>query len=312
MSTYPSISVVIPLYNKAGRIGRALKSVFAQSLLPLEVIVVDDGSTDGGAAEVEAMASSLVRVVRQPNAGVSAARNLGAQLAQGEFIALLDADDWWDEGFLRHIAAMIVRHPGCGIYCTGYRIHRPEGEIINEHFIKRDGIVENYFRASQGTTLCWTSACVIPREVLLGSGGFPVGMRRGQDLYTWTQIAIRHRVCYSPLRLSNYDLTIADNSRTRFRPDQSGRSMLDFFAPGQDDLNEYIARVQIGIGLLQSECGYTDLARQTERDTAYNRRYRRGWYKLYILNRLPVRMRRPVMDAWRRLAWIVARKGIAE
>ena len=112
----PTISVVIPLYNKQLEIGAAVRSVLAQTRPPQEIIVVDDGSTDGGAEVVCAIGSPLVRLVRQSNAGVCAARNRGIAESTGEYIALLDADDAWEPGFLAEIAAMIREFPGCGLY----------------------------------------------------------------------------------------------------------------------------------------------------------------------------------------------------
>ena len=104
MSTSPSISVVIPAYNAAGCVGRAIESALAQTYPPVEVLVVDDGSRDN-TAEVVARYPAPVRLVRQANGGPGAARNHGARLAVGEWIALLDADDAWRPGKLeRQIA----------------------------------------------------------------------------------------------------------------------------------------------------------------------------------------------------------------
>ena len=123
----PTISVVIPLYNKQLEIGAAVRSALAQTRPPQEIIVVDDGSTDGGAEVVRAIGSPLVRLVRQSNAGVCAARNRGIAESTGEYIALLDADDAWEPGFLAEIAAMIREFPGCGLYCTAFSIISHDG-----------------------------------------------------------------------------------------------------------------------------------------------------------------------------------------
>ena len=143
----PTISVVIPLYNKQLEIGAAVRSALAQTRPPQEIIVVDDGSTDGGAEIVRAIGSPLVRLVRQSNAGVCAARNRGIAESTGEYIALLDADDAWEPGFLAEIAAMIREFPGCGLYCTAFSIISHDGTYPAPTPSER-GVVANFFRES--------------------------------------------------------------------------------------------------------------------------------------------------------------------
>ena len=116
------ISVVIPLYNKEKEIARTLRSVLAQTSQPLEIIVVDDGSTDGSAARVEEIGSPLIRLIRQENRGVSAARNRAMQEACGEYAALLDGDDTWEPGYLAEIERLIAAYPGCGAYATSFNV----------------------------------------------------------------------------------------------------------------------------------------------------------------------------------------------
>ena len=95
MAQTSDITVVIPLYNKSAEIARAVNSVLAQSMLPREIIVVDDGSTDGSGDIVEGINSPLIRLISQENRGVSVARNVGIEAATTKWVALLDGDDMW-------------------------------------------------------------------------------------------------------------------------------------------------------------------------------------------------------------------------
>ena len=161
MST-PTFSVIIPLYNKEAEVAATLRSALEQSLRPLEVIVVDDGSTDGSADIVAAFRSPLVRLIRQPNAGVSAARNRAIAEARGEYVAMLDADDLWRTGFLAEIAAMIERWPGCGLYATAFDIVSGEGLVPGRTPDER-GPVDDFFTRSMSCYVAIPSASVIPR-----------------------------------------------------------------------------------------------------------------------------------------------------
>ncbi len=124
----PRVSVVIPLYNKAPYILRTLESVAAQSMSDFEVIVVDDGSTDCGAAVVRSFADPRFRVISQANAGPGAARNRGLLQARARYVAFLDADDRWLPDFLQQNLELLKRHPqaaavSCGWY--EYPSNRP-------------------------------------------------------------------------------------------------------------------------------------------------------------------------------------------
>ena len=114
-------SVVIPLYNKEHYIEATIRSVLSQTCQDFEVIVVDDGSTDGSAEIVESFGSPLVRLIRQENRGVSAARNRAMREATGEWVALLDGDDMWGAEYLATVAEMIERWPKCGAYGTAFK-----------------------------------------------------------------------------------------------------------------------------------------------------------------------------------------------
>jgi hypothetical protein len=113
------ISVIVPAYNATTTISAALRSALDQELAPIEVIVVDDGSQDG-TADFVAKEFPAVRLVRQANAGPSAARNAAADLAQGEWLAFLDADDLWLPQKLRLQAAALQTAPGMGMCSTSW------------------------------------------------------------------------------------------------------------------------------------------------------------------------------------------------
>ena len=114
------ISVVIPLYNKERYIERAVYSVLSQTFQQFEIVIVNDGSTDGSVSVIERMNNPLIRLIHQKNGGVSAARNRGIEEARFEYIAFLDADDEWKENHLEVIAGLIRKFPECGVFGTSY------------------------------------------------------------------------------------------------------------------------------------------------------------------------------------------------
>lgn len=109
----PAVSVIMPAYNVEPYVGEALRSALAQTFTDLEVIVVDDGSTDGTSDVVAdiAAADTRVRLVRQPNRGLAGARNTGLRMGRGELFALLDSDDLWEPGFLDAQIAILRARP---------------------------------------------------------------------------------------------------------------------------------------------------------------------------------------------------------
>ena len=205
------ISIVIPLYNKEASIATALRGVLAQSYQDFEVVVVDDGSTDGGAAVVETFDDPRIRLIRQANAGVSAARNRGIAEAKGEHVAFLDADDEWMPEFLEEIAALIAEYPECRARATNY-IFNSNGVksptiLRRMPFTERHGVLTNYFEvASCSHPPMWTSAVCIERALLQEIGGFPVGIKSGEDLLTWARIAVRTQWAYSLKGLAQFNV----------------------------------------------------------------------------------------------------------
>ena len=129
------VSVVIPTYNRACVVGAAIESVIAQSYGCVEVIVVDDGSTDD-TKQVVACYGERVRYVHQPNAGVSAARKLGLRHARGEFVAFLDSDDRWFPWKLDAQVAILRRFGDIGMVWTDMRAVDDQGAVLQETYLR--------------------------------------------------------------------------------------------------------------------------------------------------------------------------------
>jgi glycosyltransferase involved in cell wall biosynthesis len=199
-----AISVVIPLYNKRTDVERAIGCALGQTHPPAEVIVVDDGSTDGGADIVEAIADPRVRLTRQANAGVSAARNHGISLASSELFAFLDADDEWMPDHLEAICRLRQMFPQCHVFATGY-VFRQKAPAQDRHPIFRglppapwEGVLEDYFGlAASSDPPLWSSAVAATRKALDSVGGFPVGVPQGEDLLTWARMAVKYPVAFT-------------------------------------------------------------------------------------------------------------------
>lgn len=204
------ISVVIPLYNKESSIASALVSVLAQTYQDFEVVVVDDGSTDSGAAIVEGYTDARIRLIRQENAGVSAARNKGIAEAKGEYVAFLDADDEWMPEFLAEIVALQREFPECRAQATNYTFNSygaKSPSILRRIPFQGDhGVLTNYFEvASCSHPPVWTSAVCIERALLQEIGGFPVGVKSGEDLWVWAHVAVRTQWAYSMKAMAQYN-----------------------------------------------------------------------------------------------------------
>ena len=188
-----TISAIIPVFNRAGTLVRALDSVAAQTRPPDEVIVVDDGSTDG-VEEVIARDYPGVRVIRQANAGVSSARNRGIAAATGVWIALLDSDDEWRPRKLERQMQALAEKPGYHL-CHTNEIWIRNGRRVNEgkrH--KKSG--GNIFRKCLPLCVISPSSVVIRRELLRGLGGFDESLPVCEDYDLWLRICARHPVLF--------------------------------------------------------------------------------------------------------------------
>ena len=146
----PTISVVVPLYNKAAYIDRCLDAILGQSFTDFEVIVVNDGSTDGSEKKVEQRGDSRIKLVHQANAGPGAARNRGAGMASGSWLAFLDGDDAWHGDYLK-LNRERIRTVGPEVASLTWAMRVYPQDFSTAEIWKRRGIPEGLFRATADT-----------------------------------------------------------------------------------------------------------------------------------------------------------------
>lgn len=248
------ISVVIPLYNKEKQIRRALKSVLNQTFDRFEVIVVDDGSTDLGIEVVRRFSDKRIKVLKQENRGVSAARNLGILNARNELVAFLDADDEWYPDHLESLYNLFIAYPQCVAWATGYECRSHLGEVGNPMIrclkFREVGIVDNYFEvASQSAPPVWTSAVMVRRSRTIEIGCFAEEATSGEDLLMWASLAMVGNIAMTRKVSACFHQQkgcIRSESPTRAndRIDVVGTRLKEFYWKSDDvsHLDRYIAR----------------------------------------------------------------------
>lgn len=184
MSTETTVSVIIPTYNYGRFVTQAVDSVLAQTYRPLEVIVVDDGSTDDTRQRL-APYGDRIRYVYQQNAGPEAARNTGLELAQGEFVAFLDPDDYWLPGKLEIQVRWLQKEPTAVMVCSRTCSEPTAGGSKGEGSVRWLTLDEVYMR----NPVC-TSTVVARRMVVEAVGRFRPGIR-SEDWDLWMRLARR-------------------------------------------------------------------------------------------------------------------------
>jgi len=223
----PLVTVVMPAYNAERWIAEAIDSVIRQSLPSWELIVVDDGSRDNTRREVQGYRdpriSMLTRADTAPtlgNKGPSHARNLGINAARGEYIALLDADDWYERNHLELATRFLQEHPECSLVATNYFFVRDDGkrelgmrpgEVLGR---AGSGVIDDFFDfPKHNRTFPITCGAVFRRGLIPQLGGFDETFRIAQDMEFWIRWALRSTFGYIDEPTCCYRVDIPGSNR---------------------------------------------------------------------------------------------------
>ena len=264
------ISVIIPLYNKEKQVAHTLESVLSQTFQRFEIVVVNDGSTDNSVAEVEKIGDSRIRLIHQKNGGVSAARNRGIEDSKYELLAFLDADDEWKPEYLEAQYNLFEKYPMCSVYACNYEFRNVEGRISSTiirklPFVEQEGILSNYFEvACCSHPPLWTSAILVKKESILSIGGFPVGVKSGEDLLTWAGLALKYKIAYVTVPYATFIQNRPNKKIPKRQPDAidyGGESLISLYLEFQNlSMKKYISSYYKGRAIHALECSLVPIA----------------------------------------------------
>jgi glycosyltransferase involved in cell wall biosynthesis len=190
------VSVIIPTYNRAGWVTEAVASVLAQTCRNFELLVVDDGSTDGTMEALAPFRGKLCYLRTRRNRGVAAARNLGAAAARGQWLAFLDSDDLWRPEKLARQVEYLKAHPDLEI-CQTEEIWVRRGVRVNPPHSHRK-VGGRIFLPSLARCLVSPSAVMISRRLFWEAGGFDESLPACEDYDLWLRLAWRHDIGLVP------------------------------------------------------------------------------------------------------------------
>lgn len=192
----PYFSVIMPVYNKAPHIRRALTSVLKQSFSELELIIVNDASTDSSLSEIKKFSDRRIRIYNRdaPGAGGYRARNLGIKNSRSEWIAFLDADDEWYPYHLYDAYKMINSEDNVDIVCSGWATKYGNGQLVNNVYYddnhkkgQHEFTVRDFIYKSRPM---WTGVVIAKKKLLDKVGGFDVRWKHGADASLWLNLLL--------------------------------------------------------------------------------------------------------------------------
>ncbi|MBW6474932.1 MAG: glycosyltransferase [Anaerolineaceae bacterium] len=254
-SSHGLVSVIIPTYNRAHLIGESIRSVLSQTYFDLEIIVVDDGSTDNTEEVIAAISDSRLRYILQPNRGRSNARNHALSLASGKYVTFLDSDDLYLPNKIELQVNYLESHPGVGMVYTSAHCINAVGEMLTQKYTASvSGLIYESIAFFTPVTITLPTVMTY-KNVMDHVGGFDEQMHRFEDTDMWRRISKFFRIDAMPeytCLLRTHD----DNSLLNQNPAQIATA-LDYYAAKiiNEDLEIDIVTRKMGLAGLYEYYG---------------------------------------------------------
>jgi len=216
----PLFSIIIPLYNKEKYIKRAINSIFQQNVENFEVIIVNDGSTDNSLSVCKTFLDNRIKIFNRKHEGVSCTRNYGIKKAKGKYIIFLDADDKWNNNFLKEIIYLQKKYPKINIFATGFEtIYSNKKEIRNLPYKRNNFVIKNILKLiAKNNFFLHISSVVIDRKVFDDIGMFsphkPIDKKEiimFEDFDIYLRIFEKYKLAYTQEILCAYYKNNKDN-----------------------------------------------------------------------------------------------------
>ena len=204
----PKFSVVIPVYNKALFLSKTIASVLKQTFEDFELVIVNDGSTDDSGQVIKKFNDPRIVYLKQENKGVSVARNKGILKAKANYIALLDADDYWEPNYLEEMETLTKTHPEESIFAVSFQIFEqgkfktPEYSIENlkQHEVR----TVDFFQSSFIECILTSRSTVVTKEAITAAGLYDPEIKSGEDTDVYIRLGLKHNVVFKNTVLATY------------------------------------------------------------------------------------------------------------
>jgi glycosyltransferase involved in cell wall biosynthesis len=280
----PRVSVIVPTYNREAFIGIALESVVDQTFPDFEILVVDDGSTDGTEQILEQIQDQRIIYLRQEHSGLPAvARNTGLRHARGEYIAFLDSDDLWTADKLAVQVAYMDSHPEIGLsYANSYQFVEDPGRCLSELILHPgEGLSGRVFDRLYGNQRIPNLTVMIQASVVDTVGLFDEDehLKANEDYEYWLRIAEKYPIGYIDQPLAKYRQHLGGISKATIATCRAKLALIekldvlysDFVARHPDRRAEWISRIHYRLGRAYLHKGQIREARQHLRFCCLNR-----------------------------------------